>query len=284
METRTQSVDGGEVDRFDISLQLTGQALRITVSPGGRGSPVLYVLDPLFLFDVAVGAASLLSIGARLTGGGFRRPTIVGIGYPTDDPAEVFALRARDLTPTDGRAGIPIDLPPLAFGGGERFLDALDHEVLPAAEARHPVANGPRALVGFSFSALFGLYCLFHRPETFSAYILGSPSLWWDDGIAFAWEEAWSRDHADLPARVFLYVGANEQRVGGAWMNEGLPLPVLERLRQVDHLNEMVARLQGRHYPSLHLTSAVLEGEYHLTAPGAALARGMLTVLEDAAT
>jgi len=283
METSIESSDLVEVESFDIRSQLSDQRLRLTVSPGTRGGPVLYVLDPLFLFDVAVGAASLLSVGARLTGGRFPAPTIVGIGYPTDDPAEVFALRARDLTPTYGRAGIPVDLPPLVFGGGERFLDTVVDEVLPAVEARYPDATGPRVLAGFSFSALFGLYCLFHRPEAFSGYILGSPSLWWDGGIAFAWEEAWSRDHPDLPARVFLYVGANEQRIGGAWMNEGLPLSVLERLKQVDNLNDMVARLEARHYPNLRLTSAVLEGEYHLTAPGAALGRGILTVLDEAA-
>jgi len=275
------SVAGPMFDRFDVDSERTSQRLRITVAPGEPGSPPLYVLDPVFLFDVAVGVVALLRNGARLTGGPFPSVTTVGIGYPTDDPAEVFALRARDLTPTEGRFNAGIDLPPLAFGGAERFLSAMLEEVIPAVEARHDVDPERRALAGFSFSGLFGLYCLFHRPDAFSRYLVGSPSLWWDGGVAFGWEEAWHREHDDLPARVFLSVGANEQLVGGSWMNEGFPLEVLERLKQVDNLNEMATRLERRDYPSLRLTTAVLSDEYHLTAPSAALTRGLVSVFDE---
>lgn len=188
--------------------------------PGDPGSPVLYVLDSFFLFDLAVGAAALLRAGARVTGGPFPALTTVGIGYPTADPMEVFALRARDLTPTDGRASTGIELPPLRFGGAEGFLSALVDEVIPSVEGRYSVDDRRRAVAGFSFSGLFGLYVLFHRPEVFSSYLVGSPSLWWDDGLAFGWEEAWARGNDDLAARVFLSIGSNEALVDGK--NEAL--------------------------------------------------------------
>lgn len=281
MDRSRRDADHREIDRFEVTSELTAQRLTITVMPGVPGSPALYVLDPLFLFDTAVGIAALLRTGARLTGGPFPSLSVVGVGYPTDDPAEVMALRARDLTPTVGGTNAPLDLPPLLFGGGERFLSALTDEIIPAVEARHEVEKGRRMLAGFSFSGLFGLYCLLHRPQAFSGYLLGSPSLWWDDGVAFGWEEAWARDHDDLSAQVFLSVGANEQLVGGSWRNEGFPLEVLQRLKQVDNLKEMVERLQSRRYPSLTLTNAVFDGEYHLTAPAAALARGLLAVCDE---
>lgn len=282
MTISTSSADRDVVDRFEVDSELTAQRLTVTVMPGKPGSPALYVLDPLFLFDVAVGVAGLLQTGARLTGGGsFPSLTIVGVGYPTDDPAEVMALRARDLTPTDGGTNLPAGLPPLVFGGGETFVRALVDEVIPATEARHGVRNGRRALAGFSFSGLFGLYCLLHRPGPFSAYLLGSPSLWWHDRLAFDWEERWARDHDDLPARVFLSVGANEQVVGGTWKNEGLPLEVLRQLEQVDNLNDFVTRLRSRRYPGLAITSTVFDGEYHLTAPAASLARGLLAIFDE---
>ena len=285
MPTPTTVFGGAEIDCFEITSERTSQQLRITVSPGAPGTPTLYVLDPLFLFDLAVGTRSLLAVGARLTGGGFQAPTIVGVGYPTDEPAEVFALRARDLTPTSSGGHLPIDLPPLAFGGAEAFLDALIAEVIPAVDAALPAAGQPRFLVGFSFRGLFGLYCLFHRPNTFAGYLLGSPSLWWDNGLAFTWEQNWSREHDDLAARVFLFVGANEHPRGGAvWMNERLPPPVLEHLQQIDNLDKMVTRLASRDYASLYLDSVVLEGEFHLTAPAAALGRAMLSLIEGAAT
>lgn len=275
-----------ELGRFDISSERTSQQLRISVAPGAPGSTTLYVLDPLFLFDLAVGARSLLTAGANLTGGGFRAPTIVGVGYPTEDPAEVFALRARDLTPTDSPGDLPFDLPPLAFGGAEPFLDALVDEVIPAVEARHPpTVDMPRMLVGFSFSALFGVYSLLHRPDAFAGYLLGSPSLWWHDRLAFTWEQEYASAHEDLEARAFLFVGADEHPRGGeVWMNERLPADVLDQLRQVDNLNEFATRLRRRSYPSLHLDHVVLEGEFHLTAPAAAMARGMLSVIHGATT
>lgn len=281
MPTKTLPTSPTDLDRFDLGSRRTSQQLRITVAPGAPGSTTLYVLDPLFLLDLAVGARSLLTAGAGLTGGGFRAPTIVGVGYPTDDPAEVFALRARDLTPTASPGDLPFDLPPLAFGGAASFLEELVDEVIPAVEARHPAtADTPRTLVGFSFSALFGVYSLLHRPDPFAGYLLGSPSLWWHDRLAFTWEQEYSRAHDDLAARVFLFVGANEHRRGAeVWMNERLPAVVLEQLQQVDNAKELAARLQRRNYPSLHVETAVLEGEFHLTAPAAGMARGMLAVI-----
>jgi predicted alpha/beta superfamily hydrolase len=270
-----------EPDVFEMDLRSTASRVRLTVAPGEPGSPVLYVLDSFFLFDVAVGVASLLRTAARLTGGPFPALTTVGIGYSTDDPQEIFALRARDFTPTNGRATTAIDLPPLPFGGAEPFLSALVAEIIPTVEARYPMDGTRRGLAGFSFSGLFGLYVLFHRPETFSCFLIGSPSLWWDDGLAFEWEQAWARTHDNLAARVFLSVGANEQLVGDSWRNEGFPLEALERLKQVDNVKEMAELLSGRAYPSLRLETAVFEGEYHLTAPAAAITRGVLTGFED---
>ncbi len=67
-------------------------------------------------------------------------------------------------------------------------------------------------------------------------------------------------------------------------MNERLPAAVLDQLRQVDNLNDFATRLRQRSYPSLHLDDVVLEGEFHLTAPAAAMARGMLSVIHGATT
>jgi predicted alpha/beta superfamily hydrolase len=265
---------------FDIDSAAVGDRLRVTVAPGAPGSPTLYVLDPVFLFDLAVGVATLLRTAARLTGGPFPDLTVVGVGYPTDDPREVFALRARDLTPTAGAATTAFPLPPLPFGGAAPFLAALADEVVPAVEDRHATDPTRRALAGFSFGGLFALYALFHRPELFAGYVVGSPSLWWDDGIATRWEEAWARGHADLAARVLLSVGANEQTVGDSWKNEGFPLAALERIAEVDAVRGLADRLRGRGYPGLRLELAEFAGEYHLTAPPAMFGRGLFTVFE----
>lgn len=53
-----------------------------------------------------------------------------------------------------------------------------------------------------------------------------------------------------------------------AGMNEGLPLSLLERLKQVTNLTEMIGRLRARNYPKPPLDSAVLDGDYTSPPPG----------------
>jgi predicted alpha/beta superfamily hydrolase len=267
---------------FDIDSAAIGDRLRVTVMPGAPGSPALYVLDPFVLFDLAVGVEVLMRTTAGMMGGAFPGLTVVGIGYPTEDPREIFALRSRDLTPTNGEGTTAFSLPPLPFGGAASFLTSLVDEVVPQVESRHETDSTRRALAGFSFGGLFALYALFHRPGLFAGYVIGSPSLWWDDGIADQWEETWAREHDDLVARVFLSVGANEQTAGDSWKNEGFPLETLERIAEVDAVSRFTDRLRGRGYPSLHVDHAIFADEYHLTAPPAMFARGLLSVFEDA--
>jgi predicted alpha/beta superfamily hydrolase len=252
--------------------------LEVTVIPGDPGAVALYVLDAAFLLDVTHGVTSMLATLARLTGEPFPRPTLVGVGYPTNDLQRLFALRAHDLTPSIGNKN-PIDLPPLEFGGAEGFLTTLAAELVPAVESRYEVDRDRRGLVGFSFGGLFGLYTLLHRQHEFTHYLLGSPSLWWDNGLPFTWETDWAAAHDDLPARVFAWVGSEEQSHGGSWKNERFATAALEQLAQVDRFRAFVEVLGSRRYPTLRLDSLVVDGEYHLTAPPAGLARGLQHLL-----
>src|SRR5688500_14646964 len=121
---------------FELDATAVGDRLRVTIAPRAPGAPVLYVLDPSLLFDLVIAIAPLLHTAARIGGGTFPHLTVVGVGYPTDAPAEVFPLRARDLTPTTGATTTAFPLPPLPFGGAPRFLAALADEVVPQVEAR----------------------------------------------------------------------------------------------------------------------------------------------------
>ncbi len=266
-------------DVFDIDSKAVEGQLRITVAPGEPSSPALYVLDPFFLFDLAVGVARWLRNAALITGGPFPTITVIGVGYPSEDPGELFALRARDLTPTRGEATTLVALPRLEYGGAAAFLTAVADEVVPAVEARLETNAARRALAGISWGGLFALYALFHRPELFSGYVIGSPSLWWDDGIVETWEEAWARDHRDVHARVFLSVGENEQTVGDTWKNEGFPLGTLQRVAEVDRVRALADRLGAR--ADLAVELAVFSGEYHLTSPPAMFSRGLLSLFEE---
>lgn len=271
------------VETFVIDSSAIGDRLELSIAlPPGRDAgaeplPVIYVLDAAFNFQTATAATSWLETASRLAGGDFPPAMVVGVGYPTDDLSAIMARRARDLTPTDGRAPEGLSLPtfPLGLGGAARFLDALVSEVLPQVEARHPADAADRTLLGHSFGGLFALFTLFRSTAVFDRYLIVSPSVWWDGRVILRYEQTWAEEHDDLPACVFLAVGRNEQAAGGGWKNEGFPDEAITAVRQVDNCRELCARLDGRHYPGLSLEFVLLDGEYHLTIGAAATTRGL---------
>ena len=89
-------------------------------------------------------------------------------------------------------------------------LAALRDEIIPWVEARHPTAP-ERALIGYSLGGLFAMYAMFESPSTFTHYLLGSPSMYWNDEVMFQVEQACADKHKDLKARVFLSAGVDER-------------------------------------------------------------------------
>jgi pimeloyl-ACP methyl ester carboxylesterase len=256
------------------------------VRAGAPNAPVLLVLDPMLILDLTIGIANQLHLASSVVGGHFPDLTIVGLGYATPDFDTTWAARMRDLSPTDGTSNTLLALPPFAFGGGPRFLEAIETEVIPRVAARLETDAAPWSIAGISFGGLFALYTLFHRPDLFSGYVVGSPSLWWEDGIASKWEAAWAETHSDLRAKVFLGNGECEQVAcdpgpQGAWRNEGFSNDQLGSLGMVDRLRALEAQLRSRAYPSLRLSSTVFAGDYHLTAPAAIVTRGLLHLFDS---
>lgn len=78
VDARVGGCAGTEIVDFESAV--IRDRLRVTVSPGDPGAPVLYVLDPISLFDLAIGVSTMLRTAARFTGGPFPRLTVVGVG------------------------------------------------------------------------------------------------------------------------------------------------------------------------------------------------------------
>jgi len=249
-----------EVRRINSSI--IGEEIKIFVSlPQDYRSthtsyPVLYLTDANMMFAATDQIVRLMQIGKELP------PLIlVGLGYTTDDLSEVFRLRSRDLTPT------PIPDPQKAgwpTGHASRFLTFMKEELFPFIKKNYRV-SGDAGYVGYSYGALFGLYVLFHQPETFQRYVLGSPSIWFDDGVTFKYEEKYAARHSDLSARLFMSLGGLEKRA----YTESETMTDMQKLRD---------KLVGRHYPGLVLSTTVLEGETHLSGVWAAISRGLREV------
>ena len=67
---------------------------------------------------------------------------------------------------------------------------------MPFIDEEYRTVQTDRGLYGFSMGGLFTVYTMLHHPDLFQRYIAGSPSLWWNDGITFTYEETFAREHS----------------------------------------------------------------------------------------
>jgi predicted alpha/beta superfamily hydrolase len=149
-------------------------------------------------------------------------------------------------------------------GGAATFLDAFKNDFFPFVDKRYRTSS-ERILAGYSFSGLFGAYVLFHDSGLFQGYLLGSPSLYWDDGVVLKYEKQYAETHTALAARVFLSCGS------------------LDSPRLVTPVKELGETLQGRAYRGLDLTVHVFDGETHTSGVPAAVTRGFRVLLAPSA-
>ena len=267
-------------DVFHHSSPALGDTLEITIVPPaappvGR-APVLYVLDPFLTLDLVVGWNRVYGLYSE----GAIPPTfVVGIGYPTRDDNDYMARRIRDLTPTPNTGSEW--KPPLGAGQGPRLIEAIATEIVPFVEANYAAASTGRTVIGWSLGGLFALTALFRRPDLFQRYLVIGPSLWWDRRSVFAEEAAWAGSHRDLPARLFMAVGSEEEKPGGGWLSEGFSDEIITWFRQVSNFRAFVRRLKARKYPGLRLDAVVFPDEYHMTVYPAAIARGLVKLFQD---
>ncbi len=116
-----------------------------------------------------------------------------------------------------------------------------------------------------SLGGMFVMHTLLTAPTTFQRYLAGSPALYWGERRMFEAEAALAATAKDLPARLFMSVGALEEAHD-------------VDCRMVSNLYEMDARLRQRAYPGLDMTFQVFPDETHVSVYPAALARGLTTL------
>lgn len=276
----SETIGTWETVYHEFDSPIVGDRLAITVTgPVARDAgacPTLYVLDAEPLLGTVSGAARTLEM---YSSGHFPSVTVVGIGYRSLDHDDIVARRMRDLTPTETPFPPKVSKP-AKYGRGkaEALLRSLREEIIPGIEQRYHVHPTDRTVVGWSYAGLFGLYTLLHQPDTFTRYLLISPSIWYGGGVAFQYEEAWAAKHSDLAAKVFMAVGEREEMPGRFWPPEMMSDDLCRLARMVTNQQEMASRLAGRSYPSLALESVVFPDEHHPTVIPAAVSRGLLSL------
>jgi len=231
--------------------------------------PVILLLDPYRSFSILKGYTDVLTFPHSI----IPEAIIVGIGYGGKGfQAKLNWVlgRIRDLTPTvDPETENLLEKSIMAFGikdvkvktgGAELFLKFIGKELLPYIESNYRIDPHQRILSGYSFGGLFCLFTLFHNPNLFSGYLVGSPSIRYNDGIILDYEYNYSKTHTDLSADVFISAGELET--------------TSEDVRKIDEL------LRSRNYENLNLRTVIFENEDHVTCMSAAISRGIVKLLK----
>lgn len=129
--------------------------------------PVLYLLDGPSNFNSVTGIIEHLSNNMVV-------PEMIIVGIANTN-------RSLDMTPTkvdvDFMSGDSIQY---ASGGGNKFLDFIEKELVPHVEKIYP-ATTYKTFVGHSFGGLSVINALINRKELFNNYVAIDPSLWWDN-------------------------------------------------------------------------------------------------------
>jgi uncharacterized protein len=218
----------------------------------GRAYPVVYLLDADYSFAIARNVVEHLSDRGNL-----KQLILVGIAY--DGPLQYRLNRTRDYTPRFIPTGGYGPEYQKHSGGGPAFRAFLAEELLPFVARTYRTAP-ERTLVGHSYGGLFTSWVAFTTPSLFSHYLIVSPSLWYGGRFMFGLEEAFSKEHRALPAKVFFSVGADE---GNAERD------------MVRDLEQFARQVEQRGYAGLSTRAHVFEDENHNSVFPSALSRGL---------
>jgi len=164
---------------------------------------------------------------------------LVGIDDGTDTG------RLRDFTPG----------PDLSFeeptGDSDKFYAFLTNELIPHIGENFRVQERKNIIHGHSLGGLFVIYTfLQNNPEEslFDRYIALSPSIWYNDGILFDFENKFYQQHKNksIPAKLYLMTGA------------------LEGIVATGYMQAMYDKLSDRNYPDLQIKAQIKPSTTHL--------------------
>ena len=232
--------------------------------------PVVYVTDAGPNFSGLMSSVPLMQLVNDLP-----HFILVGIDYKSKKSNDSMSLRNRDLTPTNDSIWMSGqkemfkifgDLPEAEPGGAKEFLEFIDHKVKPLINDKYHADSSDQTYCGFSLGGLFGLFALFTSPESFNRYVIGSPSIWWDNMYILQVEEEYSKNNKELPAKIFMSIGDLEEEGDS------------DAFKMVTNVKSLSKTLKKRNYERLIMKTVILEDETHCSAVAATLNRGLRSV------
>jgi len=233
--------------------------------------PVIIITDAYRSFPIYKAIADVFSMTAAL----MPEVILVGIAYGGDESNSMLHWavgRTRDLTPSrnsDAESWLKKTLATMGFpdaeiqtGGAGLFPNFIRYELFPYINTHYKADMENKTLCGQSYGGLFGLYTLFHAPETFDRYLIASPSIGYGAGVTYDYESEYAKSNLDLNAIVFMSSGSLEKGT-------------------MENILKMKDLLSSRSYTKLKLKTVVFEDESHTSCVPAAISRGLIELFKN---
>lgn len=217
-----------------------------------RKYPVIYLLDGETFFGLVSGIVSGLVWGQAIPD-----CLVVGVGHAINSLEEWWQARAVDLNPPENpNIPCPEWMQPYKNRRAPDFLRFFKNELIPFIESTYPVDPADRCLAGYSWGGQFAIYSLFHEPELFQKYFIGSGIWEYNLHDHLAYEEQLASQRKSLPARAFFSVGSLEED-------------------QLPYFPQFIEALKCRNYDDFYLESQVIEGVNHGSGAAVAYIQGL---------
>lgn len=178
-----------------------------TLNPGIK-YPVIYCMDWFILGDYLKSLPKLMKLGNLV------EPYIM-VGISQGSTHHDWAtMRTRDLTPANpedeysrnNMYSQALD----KTGGAGNYAMFLKNKLVPFIENKYPIDDSKRCFVGYSLGGLFGIYSMKYTPTLFQYYLIGSPSLWFNNYYLSSELEKLSSDQLSSIKKIYLSVGEEE--------------------------------------------------------------------------
>jgi len=138
--------------------------------------PVLFLFDAKSSFFPVCGVLNFMSGPESVN---YQVPEMIIVGIDNEN-------RLKDLTPNSTNKNMEgveskefADRMLAGSGGGEKFIQFLEKELIPRIEANYRTLPY-RVCIGHSLGGLTSSYLLVNHSGLFDAYMAIDPSLWWD--------------------------------------------------------------------------------------------------------
>ncbi|MES2825689.1 MAG: alpha/beta hydrolase-fold protein [Pseudomonadota bacterium] len=237
---------------YDLLIQLPNSYKESSIS-----YPLIIVNDARFSFPITSGAMQLM--GDRVV----REAIVVGISYAKGE--DMGVSRTRDYTPTYSpkESSAHSDEARAASGHAKEYSQFIEQQVIPELKRKYRIDNMNKIFVGHSFGGLLGSYILVTKPDLFNHYIIGSPSLWYDQKVILNMEEKYSKSHNRMNANVMIYVDADATGINS----------------MVKDVRLFEKQLSSHKYTGLSVYVEVIKNENHHSVFPALLSKGLMKVI-----